>query len=165
MPHRRTLILAPREFLLVVDWLFDRSGKQHDFRQWFQLAPGWSIESIDGSYAGTRGDASLHVIDLFGTSSANPVQTGADKPLQGWTSLVPGSLTASPSLNFQLCQTDRAVFATLFSLTGAPVSEPPTRVNQSVSRAIFAWRVGNKRIRIDLNRGEAITVQRRDRTT
>ena len=162
--HRRTLILAPGEFLIVVDWLFDRRGAPHDFRQWFQLAPGWSVQRVGQGYEGQFGDVTLHAVDLFGASAPSEVMVGQHEPLQGWTSIEAGSLTPSPSFHFALRQSERATFATLFSLNGLPVCDPMTRANSSVSRAVLAWRTPAGAVRLDLARGQKLTVKRESRT-
>jgi hypothetical protein len=159
--HRRTLILAPREFLLVIDWLFDRSGAPHDFRQWFQLAPGWETERRSGSYSARRGDAELSIVDLLG-AAASPVYVGSQEPFQGWTADQPGSLTPSPSLNFARQSTARAAFATLFSLQGEAVADARTRVNSSLSRGVLAWQVAGRTTRLELAREERVTLRRSD---
>ncbi len=161
--HRRTLILAPGEFLVVVDWLFDRRGSPHDFRQWFQLAPGWSVNRVDQGYEGQFGDVTLHAIDLLGASAPSEVMVGQNEPLQGWTSVEAGSLTPSPSFHFARLQSERSAFATLFSLNGRPSCGPVTRTNSSVSRAVLAWNTPAGAVRLDLARGQKLTVERKSR--
>jgi len=156
--HRRILILAPREFLLVVDWLADRSTTRHDFRQWFQMAPSWSVCREGNGYVSHSGDAELHVLDLLASSSPSDVYFGQEEPLQGWTSLASGSLVPSASFNFGVEQTDRACFATLLSLCGRPTRSSATRINSSLSRAILAWRISDRSIRINLERGSELKV-------
>ncbi|WP_295137659.1 heparinase II/III family protein [uncultured Reyranella sp.] len=161
--HRRTLILAPGEFLIVVDWLFDRRGASHDFRQWFQLAPGWSVNRVGEGYEGQFGDVTLHAVDLLGASAPSEVMVGQNEPSQGWTSVEAGSLTPSPSFHFARCQSERSTFATLFSLNGRPDRDPMTRTNSSISRAVLAWRTPAGAVQLDLARGEQLTVKRRSR--
>lgn len=150
--HRRTLILLPREFLLVVDWLYDRTGKTHDFRQWYQLAPSWSLMWQDNCFLGRKDDVQLHIIDVFASSSPSKIYLGQEEPLQGWTSLGSDNLVASPSFNFSIGSTNRASFSTLFSLRGRPVPSPLTRTNASLSRAVIAWQFPDKSVQIDLQR-------------
>lgn len=150
--HRRTLILLPREFLLVVDWLYDRSGKPHDFRQWFQFAPSWSLMGKDNYYLGRSGDVEMHIVDLLASSSPSEIYLGQQHPLQGWTSSGSNTLVASPSFNFSIEGTNRASFATLFSLRGRPIASPRTRTNASLSRASLAWKFSDKSIQINLVR-------------
>lgn len=159
--HRRTLILSPGEFLVVVDWLFDRRGAPHDFRQWFQLAPGWSVNQVGQGYEGHFGGVTLHAIDLLGGSTPSEVMVGQDEPLQGWTSIRAGSLVPSPSFHFVRHQSERSTFATLFSLNGCPVCDPATRTNSSISRAVLAWRTPAGTVRLDLARGQQLTVKRK----
>lgn len=162
MLHRRTLILAPGEFLVVLDWLFDRRGAPHDFRQWFQFAPGWSVNQVGQGYEGRCGDITVHAIDLLGASNPSEVMVGQKEPLQGWTSINAGSLVPSPSFCFARHQTERSAFATLFSLNGPLVCDPATRTNNSVSRAVLAWRTPAGAVRLDLARGHQVTVKRKD---
>jgi hypothetical protein len=156
---RRTLVLRPAEYLLVIDVLLDRNGALHDFDQWFQLACGWSARQTAEGYVATRDGATLHIVDLLGESKSAKVALGESDPLQGWTSLEPGELTPSPSIRFSCAGQERAAFATLFSLKGEARPEPITRANRSLSRAILAWKVDNRRIRVDLERGAGVTVK------
>lgn len=158
--HQRSLILAPGEFLVVVDWLFDRRGTPHDFRQWFQLAPGWSVKQAGQGYEGRFGDVTLHAIDLFGASKPSEVMVGQDEPLQGWTSIRAGSLAPSPSFHFSRRQSERSAFATVFSLNGRPICDPATRTNITVSRAVLAWHTPAGSVRLGLARGERLIVKR-----
>jgi hypothetical protein len=157
---RRTLILAPGEFLLVIDWLADRGGTVHDFDQWFQMPVGWSVEQAGRGYLATREQTSLHILDLLDGSATGTVCVGQDEPMQGWISPRAGSLVPSPSFRFSIEGRPRASFATLFSLGGAPVRESTVRTNSSISRAILAWRLPDRRIRLDVERGDKVSVRR-----
>lgn len=160
--HRRTLILAPREFLVVVDWLFDRSGEAHDFRQWFQLAPVWEAERWAGGFSARCGEARLWAIELLGGADPSILHTGSKEPFQGWTSDAPGSLTPSPSFNFRRSGASTAAFATLFSLTGEPATHALTRVNTSLSRARLVWTSEGRTVQLTLERRDRISVSRRN---
>lgn len=150
--HRRTLILLPREFLLVVDWLYDRTGKRHDFRQWFQLAPSWSLVGEDNHYLGRKDDLQLHIVDVLASASQSEIYLGQQQPLQGWTSSGSNTLSAAASFNFSIRNTNRASFATLLSLRGLPIPSSRTRANASLSRAVLAWQFADKSVQIDLQR-------------
>lgn len=160
MPHRRTLILAPREFLLVVDWLYDRTEIPHDFRQWFKMAPGWSVGRASTGFQAAKGDLRLSVVPLLADATASEVFEGAVDPLQGWVSEAAGAFTPAPSFHFVQAGVNRGAFATLFSLSGPVEVAATTRVNQSISKGVFAWRAAGREERVDITRddtGVAVT--------
>lgn len=165
MPHRRTLILAPREFLLVIDWLSDRTEAQHDFRQWFQMAPGWSVLQTPTGYQAAKGGKTLSIVPVLAGTTASSVFEGATEPLQGWASETAGAFTPAPSYHFLQGGASRAAFATLFSLTGTPAVAASTRVNHSISKGVFAWRTAGCEERIDISRSDASVVVARTRSS
>lgn len=158
--YRRTLILAPKEFLVVIDWLFDRRGGAHDFRQWFAMPPGWEVTNAGGGYRACNGEMRVDVRELFAGAPRSEILLGNETPMQGWTSLEPGSLTPSPSFNFRQMNTANAKFVTVFSLTGLPTKDMSTRSNVSMSRAVLAWRSDGGSVRLELERSPRLTVRR-----
>ena len=152
--QRRTLVWGPGHFLLALDWLHDRAGIGHEFRQWFQFAPNWSMERRERGYRGNAGDNRLDVIDLLGNSTPSEVFRGQEAPeLQGWVSERPMELTPAPSVHFAQ-NGSGASFATLFVLDADMVRPSASRVNASLSRAMVSWNEGEADVRILIERGQ-----------
>ncbi len=147
--HWRGLIMAPGEFLIVLDHLRDRLKKPHDFRQWFQLAPHWETDIQSGQLVATRhglAKSQLHVASLIPQIGLEDVARGQTEPqMQGWFSDAPYSLVPSSSFSFLEKQSPSASFATLFCLRGTPDVHPlATRFNVTMTAGGIRWRSGRK---------------------
>lgn len=152
--HRRTLLLAPGQFLVVLDWLHDRSEAVHDFRQWFHLAPVWHAEARGAGVSASCGPVVLSVMDLLGTSTCGPVVRGQTEPVfQGWVSERANTLSPAASLHFEQLASSSVRFATLFALSDDVVRLPGSRTNVSLSRARLNWRQGRQQIQLHFDRG------------
>ncbi|MEI9927932.1 MAG: heparinase II/III family protein [Sphingomonas sp.] len=142
--QRRTLILWPGKFLLCLDAMFGK--RDHEYRQWFLLAPQWHAAAADGVVSATADGATLCVTELLGGAELSPVFTGAEDPMQGWFSPSARELVPSPSFHYRR-DGKIAIFASLFSLEGEAEVLPATRVNAGLSRGVFAWRsAGGERV-------------------
>jgi Heparinase II/III-like protein/Heparinase II/III N-terminus len=143
--HRRVLVMAPGRFLLVLDWLNDRT-QSHDYRQWFQFAPDWQVQrDADGliARAAAQGDAAAQTVRVFNliddNSFAEPVRGQAEPQLQGWWSDAAYSLVPSPSVCVEALSRPMARFATLFAL------EPDIIVDMKATRFNATLRSGKVR--------------------
>ena len=138
--HRRIVILRPGQFLLVLDWLKDRTATR-DFRQWFSLAPQWVAERTSGAAVlaqvldenGSQLEA-LTVTSLIDEARAGDVAHGRSEPeLLGWSSNAAFSLVPSPSFAFETLGSNTGRFAMLFVFgTLVHVNGARTRFNSSM---------------------------------
>lgn len=170
--HRRHLIMAPGHFLLVLDWLYDRSGEAHDYRQWFHFDNPWDVRAdgavIRARHAGGNGVAPLDVsaASLLDGPSLGPVVRGQEEPLLGWQSDKPYSLIPSSCFDLHLRSSEPTIFATLFTLSPELVIEPgASRFNATMKVGRAAWRDHLGAHQIDIARGEddTLTVKRTTR--
>ena len=166
--HRRVLVMAPGHFLLVVDWLNDRGGK-HDYRQWFQFAPEWTLEPAGGGIVarapahgpeeagealerGTglvvgkpgqeaRGREALTLVNLVEDDVLGRPIRGQEEPeLQGWMSDAAYSLVPSTSVAVEATGRSMARFATLLVFGDeVSVDRKTTRFNASMRAGTVSW--------------------------
>lgn len=156
--HRRVLVMGPGHFLLVLDWLNDRTG-DHDYRQWFQFAPDWVVEGAAGGYraripartprepAPGRDSAAEDELSVFNlvddNACAAPVRGQEEPRLQGWMSDAAYSLIPSTSICVEGLDRQMGRFATLFVFGGdAELDRAATRFNISLRTGSIAWRDG-----------------------
>ncbi|SFQ13225.1 heparinase II/III family protein [Nitratireductor indicus] len=119
--HFRLLVCNPGHFIVVADWLKDGNDKHHDFRQWFQLAPGWHATLTATNTIHAHHDASH--LDLVGMALADgnagsPIQGQTEPDIQGWISDDHLSLVPATSLYWEVKDRPWTTFATIFSLSG-----------------------------------------------
>jgi hypothetical protein len=117
--HFRVLCCRPSHFIVAIDWLQDGNGTEHDFRQWFQLAPGWEAYRQGGQIVAKHAklDLSLCGLALADGVAAEPVSGQTEPELQGWISDDHLSLVPATSLHWEALATPKAKFMTLFSLS------------------------------------------------
>jgi hypothetical protein len=177
--HWRVLVMAPGSFLLVVDWLFDRTGLAHDFRQYFHFHPEWLLNPDSDGKACTRFIAHrenngmrLAVVPLLADQGSLSSVRGQEEPeLLGWVSDKAYSLIPCATIASQQFNTDYAVFATLFSFETDTRSVPKqTIVRRSMRPSVFAWEEAGELVRIEMRRGQgnepvSIVMRRGDGTT
>jgi hypothetical protein len=159
----RILAMAPGRFLLVLDWLLDRSGERHDFRQHFHFHPDWTVATEPADEAGTRLLAvhegtgqRLAVVPLLPDHGAFRTVRGQEEPeLLGWYSHKPYSLTPSTTIVSEQLGTDYALFATLLTFAPDPCPAPkPTVVRRSLRPGIIGWEEGGESVRLEVRRGD-----------
>jgi hypothetical protein len=150
--HRRNLVLRPGHFMLVLDWLYDRTGGVHDFKQWFQLGQQWEPDGADE--VGTNYYSSLSGQRIWITtllSPAAPVSNhGQTKPyMSGWRSDKAESLIPTTSLHFSAAG-GTAAFATLLLLgSGQPAAG--TRANKTLRKGRFCWTEAEQQRSVETN--------------
>jgi hypothetical protein len=161
--HRRILILAPSEFLLVLDLLSDETA--HDYAQRFTFAPDWIAEAnAGGVMAKHPAGKSVQVCSLVSESSPLPVARGVTEPqLLGWVSDKPYSLIPASCIGFAQKAVQTARFATLFAFSDrleADVSEQ--QIEPDFKEARFAWTSDGMRYELSFTRepGKGILVKR-----
>ncbi|MGJ8530414.1 heparinase II/III domain-containing protein, partial [Maritalea sp.] len=153
--HRRALIFSPGEWLIVLDWLHDRLGSTHDYRQYFQLGAHWKAKRNEAGYVAQSNGHNLTVIDMLGEQNIERVARGQKSPrYQGWHA--PGGLTFVPaaSLCFAAENVSTARFATLICLGNAKKIAGLSRSNMSMSRVRLAWRQNDQHKQIEFSRGK-----------
>ena len=157
--HRRLLILAPGEWLLVVDrmqppaetapvkkglfGLGGGGGTRRRYDQWFHLAPDYEANPL-GSASYYADDAAsgarLFVASLMKGVVGSDVYKGASKPrLQGWTSPRDGVLLPAPAFAMETSATGPAMFATLLALSREEPQTRPAVVKDEGDRLDLAW--------------------------
>jgi hypothetical protein len=161
--HIRLVTLAPGRFLLVVDWLFDRSGATHDFRQHFQFHPAWTVAADPTDETGARllavhdrTEQRLAVLPLLTEQGSLRAVRGQEEPdLLGWYSDKPYSLIPCTTLVSEQLATDYALFATLFTFsTDAQPAPTLTSPRRSLRPAVFSWGEAGSITRLQLRRAE-----------
>ena len=161
--HWRVLVMASGSFLLVVDWLFDRTGLAHDFRQYFHFHPDWILNSDSNAKACNRFIAHrddngkrLAIVPLLASQGPMSSVRGQEEPeLLGWVSDIAYSLIPCASIVSQQFNTDDAVFATLFSFETELRSAPKqTLVRRSMRPSVFAWEEASELVQIEMRRGQ-----------
>lgn len=156
--HRRRLIMAPGHFLMVLDWLYDRSGKSRDYRQWFTFDPSWSLV-VDGSLVRGKSIDGKHAssLSLIGASVVpeprlSAIMRGQVEPeLQGWFSDRPYSLKPTSCFNLHVKKAGPTIFATVFTFGDTLCIDPDlTRFNitMTVGQVVWKDRLGRNVIRI-----------------
>ncbi|MDJ1465799.1 heparinase II/III family protein [Nitratireductor sp. GZWM139] len=118
--HFRLLVCNPGHFILVADWLKDGNEKPHDFRQWFQLAPGWNVILTANNTISARNDVGrlgLAGAALAEGSLGKPIQGQTEPEIQGWVSDDNLSLVPATSLYWENAGKPASTFATIFSLS------------------------------------------------
>jgi hypothetical protein len=137
--HLRTLILGPRRFLLVLDWIGDRSGAEHAFRQWFQMSPEWEAERVEEAVVrGRAGDLRIDAASLIDGTRLSRIFRGEQDPMQGWISPRAGELAPAPSFHVEFSGAT-ARFATLFCL-GGDLAIEHAALNGTLSSGQVRWR-------------------------
>lgn len=166
--HRRHLIVRPGHFLLVLDWVYDRSGQPHDYRQWFHLAPPWQAKNLDGAVkavhpgAGKLPPLCLRVASLVPDVRAGPIIRGQEQPkLLGWVSDKPHSLVPTSCFSLAQSTSEPATFATLFSFGDMLIPDwNTTRFNATMKFGQAAWtdELGTHKVNIDRQDDRPLTV-------
>jgi hypothetical protein len=154
--HRRNLVMRPGHFLLVLDWLHDRSGEPHDYVQHFKLAPSWQA-TVDGDLVRARhpggtdaAGKTLHPQPLCVASALPgaewlPIARGEDEPqLLGWVSDRAYSLTPASVLRAGARVSGPHSFATLFVLSDdLEIDRERSRANPTAKNGQIFWRDGH----------------------
>ncbi|MEI9927194.1 MAG: heparinase II/III family protein [Sphingomonas sp.] len=151
--QRRTLILAPGEFLVVLDWLHDRSRKPHAYRQCFTFAPAIEMEAADFGFRSL--DRTVSVAELLG-ATPGPVRRGQSDPIAGWVSDEPYHLVPASSISFGR-EGATVTFATVISLS--PMIEPLPVTRTSTRTTVLAWKAPATR-RLTITRHDRVQVSR-----
>jgi hypothetical protein len=146
--HNRLLIMGPGRFLLVLDWLYDRSGTHHDYRQYFHFASEWNVLNENGMISAhhpgeeTFPPLDMCVTSLIGTTTLSPVVRGQEEPdLLGWLSDKANSLIPTSCFHFHQYSNEPTSFATLFVFGRTlEVDSKMTRFNRSLSAGQVAWK-------------------------
>jgi hypothetical protein len=155
--HRRNLVLHPGHFLLVLDWLYDRSGTGHTFEQWFQVAPQWVPSAITGAAAfASPSGARLWVANLLDPVAPTAHRGETEPRMNGWRSDAPESLVPTTSLHFSASGV-RGAFATLF-LMGAGELADGTSANPTLSAGRFVWSEEGRKHTVRVGRSDGRTV-------
>lgn len=141
--HRRYLIMRPGHFLLVLDWLYDRSGTPHDYRQWFHFDSPWELVD-EGAHvrAGHSGAPfEICVASLVAAPSLGAIVRGQETPeLLGWQSDRQNSLIPSSCLQFHANSNKPVIFATLFAITNTlHFDQCYTIINSSMKAGKIRW--------------------------
>ncbi len=160
--HFRLLLVRPGQWLLCVDTFRASGGREHDYRQHFQIHPDWreAARSARSVLFTTDDGARLHVTSIFGDTAVEAVERGkgdvendAAEELAGWWSRRHMVLEPCNSLSL-LARGNHVTMATLFSFDEAEIDEDFTTFNVTRRRLRFRWRQGGKTHKVVIDRGE-----------
>jgi hypothetical protein len=153
----RGLVLSPRRFLLVLDWLHDTGGAEHDCRQWFTFDPAWDAAMQDGQLHAEAGAGErLRAASLLPGATLHAPVRGQQAPrMQGWLSDAANSLVPAASFHVARSGSGPMLFATLFALGEALRPHPGSRANAGFSRARLAWTDAKGEVVLEVGRDAA----------
>lgn len=161
--HRRRLIMAPGHFLMVLDWLYDRSGASHDYRQWFNFDSSWSLV-VDGSLVRGKSNDEIPASSLsFSATSVvsapelSSIMCGQVEPvLQGWLSDRPYSLKPTSCFNLRAQKVGPTLFATIFTFGDALcIDTHLTRFNTTMTVGQVVWKDQHGRNVLEIGEDES----------
>jgi hypothetical protein len=141
--HSRTMVLLPRRWLLVADWLGDSKDVEHSFTQWWHFAEGSQILPLDEGLwqiAVPGLPKPLFVRSVSSHQLTSSVHVGETEPrLQGWWSPSDESLRPAAALGIKASQNQSTLsMLTLFSLEGAPAVSD-SRISASGRSVRLDW--------------------------
>ncbi len=158
MRHARVLLNRPHEWLIVFDWLWDSKGDPHQYRQWFQFAPGLALaQQKDALHAQSIEPAfSLVALPLLSGPVLQPPVKGQEQPvLQGWWSPGDGIFDPIWSACWERRDLPHTVFATLFAFAKeVQVDHAFNKTNTSGRSAAFRWRQDGRSYTVRFERPE-----------
>jgi hypothetical protein len=141
--HARVLLNRPHEWLIVFDWLWDNNGAAHQYRQWFQLAPGFAVSQQGNTLRAQSDRTGLSLLAtplLDGPALVPPVKGQQQPSLQGWWSPDDGVLQPIWSACWARQHVPSALFATLFTFADdVKVDAAASKVNASGRSGVFRW--------------------------
>jgi Heparinase II/III-like protein/Heparinase II/III N-terminus len=145
--HRRYLVMRPGHFLVVFDWLYDRSGEPHDYAQWFHFATDWALTAdarlVRAQHPGDagRGPLDLTIASLGEGAKIGPIARAQTEPaLLGWLSDRAFSLAPSSCFAINCRSSEPTRIATLFTFgRDLQVHAQQTRFNATLSAGRVAW--------------------------
>jgi hypothetical protein len=114
--HSRFVLYRPGDWLLVIDRLVGE--QQHDFTQWFHLAPHLPdlVKRKDGYHTRLRNGKRLRVYSAGSDAVTAILEKGATQPrVQGWISQNYAQMTPNCALGY-MQRGQNVAFTTLFSL-------------------------------------------------
>jgi hypothetical protein len=167
-PHRRILVFNPGRWLVVLDEL--RSEEEHEFTQWFHLAPDLS-SARDGlafraDLPGKGRELTVTPLGDAGGLEARLVRAQREPRLQGWTSMKPNTLVPNDALGFTR-RGKEALFATLLRIgePGRPLPDASSVAPLGDRGWAVRWAVGDRQEGFDYavsdGRARLRTVNRR----
>jgi Heparinase II/III-like protein/Heparinase II/III N-terminus len=156
--HTRTIVYKTGHFLVVADWLFDRTDKLHDFRQWFNFGQGWQGWIERGQLVAAHpGNSALARIDIRAQSVLPEPQMGqimqgqVEPQLQGWIARSPTDLVPAMSVALERSGVSEACFVTVF-VVGDHLAIQPTGIgfNRTLGSGRFSWADNKGRFQVTL---------------
>lgn len=110
----RSLLWLPGAWLLTLDWVHDNNLRSHEFRQYWHLAPSFSLEREgDGFLAqSVMHDLPLHILPLLSGTRAEGPWLGEDGELQGYYSPKEKVVVSANACSFEVAGSS-GIFATL----------------------------------------------------
>ena len=118
--QKRTLVLIPGEFLMILDWIGDSARRPHSYVQRFHLAPEWKDVGVTSNRAVfkhcTRDDLVVTAVSLSSEVELSGPVCGATEPeLLGWIAETPYDLVPAPTFAFAAEGVDTCRFVTLLA--------------------------------------------------
>lgn len=138
----RTLLYRPGEWLIILDWFKDYSGKPHDVTQWLHLAPDLEATMAEDGFKVQIPEADGFAIgSLIAGPRADGIRLGiqGDRP-QGWWSPKGRTAEPAPALSFVIERASTGAFATIVAFDASlRPDRKRSAVNASGRRARLAW--------------------------
>lgn len=84
----RSVLWLPGSWLLTLDWVHDNKGHSHDVKQYWHLAPSFSVERSDSGFVclSSMHEAPLHVVSLLEGAQFHGPWLSEEEPVQGYYS-------------------------------------------------------------------------------
>lgn len=162
--HKRIVVSLPEPGCLIVfDWLDDRTGVTHDFRQRFLLAPDIAARRDEGGFVcdlDGRGDDEARTFDVVQFAplvAAEPVVIGQGAPERlGWICDTATSLVPAPQICFRREGTSRAVFLTAFDFDASRrMTSREFRSNGAGSHVTVRWAKDGETFELEISGASA----------
>ncbi len=160
--HRRTLVYAPAEWLIVMDAITARES--HLYTQWFHFDPALDVSVEAKRLVVPIPEAKRRlVIQPLGDEPGLTLRTvrGQKEPrLEGWTSLAYKQLVPNWAAAYSTSGRS-AILATLFALAPETVTLSDLHIQPSSDHMVLGWAQGSRRIAFVLRRQDGSLVLQR----
>jgi hypothetical protein len=147
--QKRLLLLKPREWLVVVDWL--RGKAAHRYTQWFHFNPKLSVSKIAGGAFYTKaGGKTLYIGNLNAIGGSSLIKGKTRPRIQGWTSYSFNTKKANYALGLTSKTTKSAVMGALFSFMGK-VNSAGSSAKKVGANMLITLKMGSQTVRLKYN--------------
>ena len=158
--YRRLVLLDPGRWLLLVDFLLDRSETEHTYRNWLHFAPDLEAVADSGGFSVTGDGVDLQVHSLNEAKPIGPLRGQLDPTPQGWHSPRDGVIEPAWGVGFEAAPAPGTLLPTVLSLIG-PVRPLLVEAGRGVNQAHLVFEVGDEIVdaTIDLRNEQPVTLR------